>query len=224
MSSISKCSLQCSNGGYCKQIATDDAIALEKDAHAGKLIEECVCEAGWTGVGCSVPCDLNENGEYTCDCNIAQSVSSFAGFMCQNPATEYCYSKIHSDGPNSYCTNGGKCISHPIEDPLTFKHLGCQCPREFSGPHCEYLLAPGTKIDAEGNESRMSIMPFVVASIVLVIAGVGFFTLRKQRRHGSNHGRSGSFPESAESYGHNSDASTADSHHGETVLGGRRID
>jgi len=223
MSSISKCSLQCSNGGYCKQIATDDALALEKDAHAGKLIEECVCEEGWTGVGCSVPCVLNGNGEYTCDCDIAERVSSFAGFMCRSPATEYCYSKIHSDGPNSYCTNGGKCISHPIEDPQPFKHLGCQCPREFAGPHCEYLLAPGTKTDMEGSESRVSITPFLVAAIVLVVASVGFFTLRKNRRHGSNHGRSGFFPEFG-SASTSSDAGTDDSYHGETSLAGRRID
>lgn len=131
----------------------------------GLLREICICPLGWTGITCLEQTDalhschthddthvcrngglcrpvLKDDGggnveeaDWRCDCEIAQSVSSFAGAMCRNPATEYC----SSDGA-SFCTNGGSCVKNLVQADLFPGNSGdCVCPPEFTGPHCEFL-------------------------------------------------------------------------------------
>ena len=45
------CDLECANGGYCS-LRKGTAEELTKQAQQGKLIEECVCPPGFTGIAC----------------------------------------------------------------------------------------------------------------------------------------------------------------------------
>lgn len=118
------CDLQCSNGGYCALIdGTPEELA--KKAQSGHLIEKCVCQPGFTGISCQtaveqcilperkchngVPCTQNADGEWGCDCSVADSLSAFAGYQCRNPSTEYCTGKYVPNAALSFCTNGGRC-------------------------------------------------------------------------------------------------------------------
>ena len=120
-----RCDLVCSNGGYCT-LREGEPDELAKSAQSGKLIEVCVCQPGFTGVACEsvvkqcsneartchngLPCELDPlDGEWKCDCSDADSLSSFAGKMCRNPATEYCSGRFRPDSDLSFCTNGGRC-------------------------------------------------------------------------------------------------------------------
>jgi hypothetical protein len=98
-----------------------------------------------------------------CDCSVAEEVSRFAGLMCRNPYTEFCADKYDPKESTSFCTNGGKCKSSFISAQVApgnttinneYRHLGCVCPKEFYGPHCELLKydreqAPDTGADTE---------------------------------------------------------------------------
>jgi hypothetical protein len=120
------CDLQCTNGGYCTLMegTADDLI---KEAQSGKLIETCVCRPGYTGVGCEnvvqqcslpdrkchngAPCDLDREKNWVCNCDLADSISKFAGTMCRTPYTEYCTGRFKPNSPLSFCTNGGRCLA-----------------------------------------------------------------------------------------------------------------
>eukprot|EP00555_Chaetoceros_dichaeta_P002927 CAMPEP_0198253054 /NCGR_PEP_ID=MMETSP1447-20131203/3517_1 /TAXON_ID=420782 /ORGANISM="Chaetoceros dichaeta, Strain CCMP1751" /LENGTH=208 /DNA_ID=CAMNT_0043938549 /DNA_START=234 /DNA_END=860 /DNA_ORIENTATION=- len=70
---------------------------------------------------------------YGCDCSYAESISSFAGVECEHAATVYCEESKHH-----FCTNDGTCGSYILYGEL---HIGCHCPAEFMGAHCQYLKA-----------------------------------------------------------------------------------
>ena len=83
--------------------------------------------------------------------------------------------------------------------------MGCQCPREFLGPHCEHLDAPGVQTMNE-KPSRMSLTPFIVTGLILVLASIGYVVMRKRRRNTTT-SRSGSFYDNVvalENHGNNS--------------------
>jgi hypothetical protein len=121
---IDSCDLECSNGGYCTLIE-GTAEQLARKAQGGDLIEVCVCRPGLTGIACenileqcSLPerkchngdsCSKMENGEFGCDCSLADSLSLFAGQMCRKPITEYCTGRFQPHSALSFCTNGGRC-------------------------------------------------------------------------------------------------------------------
>lgn len=118
------CDLGCKNGGYCT-LVEGTVEELSHEAQSGHLIEECVCQPGFTGTACetvveecSLPerkchngasCTQNADGEWGCDCSMADSLSAFAGYQCRNPVTEYCTGKYDPNSALSFCTNGGRC-------------------------------------------------------------------------------------------------------------------
>lgn len=137
-------------------------------AQSGKLVASCHCKPGFTGIACEnidqecilperkcsngSPCRPKENDDgstkWACDCALADSLSEFAGQMCRNPLTEYCSGKFDPHSPLVFCTNGGRCRADIIGaqvDPgnttvnSLYQHAGCVCPRDFYGPHCEFL-------------------------------------------------------------------------------------
>ena len=166
------CDLYCENGGFCEYVS-DDNDELSALVQRGAMIQKCVCPTGFGGTGCEIvlqecgndgkchngrPCSA-ETG--TCECADAEHVSKFAGMMCHRPYTEYCADRYHPDDDNDeplqFCTNGGKCKSSIIAAQVApgnttmndhFSHMGCICPLDFYGPHCELL-----KYDRAGEDS-----------------------------------------------------------------------
>jgi hypothetical protein len=167
----SSCTLNCEHGGYCAMIPGDEK-QLAHQVQSGELIQECVCMADYGGLGCeqtTEKCSLSTRkcpsgadctlstatGEWTCDCAIADRVSSFAGNMCRKRYTEYCSGAYAPDRALIYCTNGGKCKSDFITAKvapgnasanLEFQYLGCVCNEAFYGPHCEFLKYDETHV------------------------------------------------------------------------------
>lgn len=120
------CDLQCSNAGYCAMMegTADDLI---KQAESGKLIQTCVCKPGYTGVACGnvvqqcslperkchngAPCEQDQEENWMCNCELADSISLYAGQMCRTPITEYCTGRFKPNSPFYFCTNGGRCLA-----------------------------------------------------------------------------------------------------------------
>ncbi len=80
---------------------------------------------------CSVMDEPNTNGyEYECNCFFAESVSPTAGYECEHSATITC-------PENHFCTNGGTCGTYNVHG---HEYGGCNCPKDFTGAHCQYLI------------------------------------------------------------------------------------
>ncbi len=157
-----QCGLSCEHGTC--TFVSDNQEELSALVQSGKMIEQCACDEGYGGAACDVPVEpcqsdgkckngrpcqrQRDTGEMVCDCSVAEEVSRFAGLMCRNPYTEYCADKYDPNESTSFCTNGGKCKSSFISAQVApgnttinneYRHLGCVCPKEFYGPHCELL-------------------------------------------------------------------------------------
>jgi len=141
-------------------------------------LDQCQCNQGWGGVLCdeigkSCPdgtkcyngseCakrkDKTETkgvNQYYCDCKTAYDYSSFAGQMCEAPATQVCEYGV-SVSKSAFCTNGGKCKEVVVKDSNgnEAKHPGCKCPDAFVGDHCEYL---------QGTEPETTSAPIIIES------------------------------------------------------------
>lgn len=136
--STTTCNLICNNGGYCSLYPFEAKVTTTMPVD-GSLRHICVCPYGYTGLTCLERTEdldrchhhddthvcrnggvckqvfhdnSNSNGrnqQWRCDCVIAYEVNSFAGAMCKRPATEYCNEE------DSFCTNGGTCISNLVQ-------------------------------------------------------------------------------------------------------------
>jgi hypothetical protein len=142
------CRLNCANGGHCEYTGTDEA-QLAHDIQSGRLVQTCVCQSGFVGMGCEIPDPCGEQ-DTQCDyCTaVADEMSKFAGMMCRKPFTEYCNA---ATATSDFCTNGGKCMASFVAAHLApgnttansqFASLGCICNPAFYGPHCELLKLP----------------------------------------------------------------------------------
>lgn len=212
ITSIQGCELQCQNTGYCSPVSPQNSTTNPVD---GTLTEICICPLGYAGLTCSektssmLACDADakgtvcENGgscthihrrkkeeAWVCDCMVADSVSAFAGTMCRHPATKYCDS-----GNVSFCTNGGSCginVVGNVED-LNLGGEECLCPKEFTGPHCEFLQTlynksqtkitaiQGTKMINSSSGTELPLMlciTFITAATIL--ATYMFFMMRRK--------------------------------------------
>jgi len=182
------CGLGCENGSVCRRVSSEnDELSLL--VQSGKLIETCDCPTRHIGIGCEIlkqECDTETNKcpngkactksvgadgtiEHDCDCSLADEVSKFAGIMCRHPYTEYCANHYNpEDEVTSYCTNGGKCKNSIVGAQVApgdtsvnekFRHLGCFCPADFYGTHCELLRYDHEKAakDSEDAAARIEL-------------------------------------------------------------------
>jgi hypothetical protein len=217
-----RCRLNCANGGYCSYKETDQA-QLAHDIQSGQLVQKCTCPPGFGGMGCEITgasvcklperrcndgsdCAQRNNGEYTCDCLVADRVSKFAGMMCRKTFTEYCNT---ASAATDFCTNGGKCKGSFVAAHLApgntsanaaFANLGCICNPAFYGPHCEFLKVPHHQLDSESdggiallnnnnnnnNNDDDAKTAFPITVLVAAVAGIlsvflGSVTLRRFR-------------------------------------------
>ena len=90
----------------------------------------CKCPEGYTGVRCEIPyesCNSNQHTcfhgakcvqvtsaigalMYRCDCTQTEDDATYAGLYCEYAATSTCEFGT-SFSKNSFCTNGGKCVT-----------------------------------------------------------------------------------------------------------------
>lgn len=139
-----------------------------------------------------------DEGNYYCDCDAAFLNAAYQGLYCEHEATEYCSYK-GAVSRNSFCTNGGKCIAEVGENEA---HLGCDCPEEYQGDHCQFVKGTqpegwpytneqpqnpdasiGTKSSGGGGGgmSGGAIFGIIVAVVAVVLVGA-FFARRTMRR------------------------------------------
>ena len=168
MDGLPVCDLHCRNGGICNYV-TREVEQLTSMVQSGRMIQQCSCPDSFTGMACEFSLQQQQHHQSECHsnnnstnkllchnndddddhCADATKISKFAGMMCRKPYTEYCSDQFEpSESQVSYCTNGGKCKSSLVSAQVSpgnvtannsYKHLGCVCPREFYGPHCELL-------------------------------------------------------------------------------------
>jgi len=176
------CPLLCKNGSTCRRKATTKN--LFHLIQLGHTVDSCEpCPSNFAGIACDIPI-INNDHNKTCDYAYRYG-SQFAGLMCQKPVTEYCT----MDG-SDYCTNGGKCT----KDFDTSRHKDwnfeqgqvCACPREFYGPHCEWLKSaiPAEQQVTQKNDERKSRTGMVVSTYIIVLIIIGSIgTILWFRRH-----------------------------------------
>ena len=85
---------------------------------------------------------VNGVTQYDCDCTSSYTdAASYAGSMCQYPATAYCTKSAGGLNGNLFCVNHGQCKENPVN--------GCDCPNPYTGFSCEFLL--------KANDNRTSV-------------------------------------------------------------------
>jgi hypothetical protein len=173
----SPCGWECLNGGYC-EILLNVTVVLSTNVKSGGTTSSCVCPPGFGGIACEIklkqcdnsqktcfngmPCVLKD-GNYVCDCFIADQINPFAGKMCRQPYTNYCSGgpvaerNKGSATPTFFCTNGGTCTQSSVGTATSpgylttnvqYRYDGCACVDNFYGPHCEYLNYSSTATNA----------------------------------------------------------------------------
>mmetsp|Transcript_9023 Transcript_9023/g.26947 ORF Transcript_9023/g.26947 Transcript_9023/m.26947 type:complete len:1468 (-) Transcript_9023:215-4618(-) len=155
-----KCSLGCRNDGNCvfgvkdygDHVHNNEAKELPwlSKTHSNGM--HCVCRKGYTGLLCQIPaekcgeqlwcyngskCKMTrlEDGSTKkyCDCGeAATKEASFAGIGCQHKSSVFCNPDEGMTEKMAYCVNGGSCFE------TGNGHLGCDCPDDWKGIHCEF--------------------------------------------------------------------------------------
>lgn len=76
--------------------------------------------------------DLNGLEGFLCNCD------GRAGLSCENAPEVFCVKGEGAPSTNSFCVNGGRCIS--VESTVTpgVMVAGCSCTDDFEGPNCQY--------------------------------------------------------------------------------------
>jgi len=119
--------------------------------------------------------DPTDEGNYYCDCDASELKKAFEGLYCEHEATEYCSYK-GAVSRNSFCTNGGECIA---QVGLNDAHLGCDCPKNYEGAHCQFVR--GTKPQSWPTGVASNTKPFTgsnhdngigLGGIVAIVIGV----------------------------------------------------
>jgi len=188
-----QCHLQCQNGGICAKGAKDLGNLEETVQHVGHLnqtyssefFEHCICPEGWVGIECDHKaeiCGENEhiclhgstcvknNKKHGCDCSATDEHIAegdhplFAGDSCQHPATDICMNTEDYPGrPLYFCVNQGSCRAYvTVNDDFP----GCDCPQEWTGPHCEIHVASLAQDSADVAKTSAVIFLSVFVSVV----------------------------------------------------------
>lgn len=139
-------------------------------------------------------------GTYYCDCDEAKINDAVSGLSCEHVATDYCTLE-QTVSKKSFCTNHGTCKATV---GLEEAHLGCNCPPEYDGAHCQYVKGtnvpnnwPGggggiTQQNWGSNSSSSDKMKAGVTAVIVLIClglvGAMAFVLYKKRRHSSSSG------------------------------------
>lgn len=196
------CRLSCSNGGYCVKGVKDNGIyqdTIKNVAHLNQTyhetyFEHCICPDGFIGLTCEHQIETCTNGEhyclhgstcvkenedYLCDCRQADETigrgdhpTVFAGDSCEHPANDICVQgHIYPTTPLYFCVNQGICrayVSEGDDDP------GCDCPSDWSGPHCE-VRNNEASANRDGNpEASSNYVIVVVTTLVVVLLLIWF--------------------------------------------------
>lgn len=185
-----ECTLECAPHSTACHALIDENNKLQQ---SGRLAEQCTCPINYGGIACDIPlatCDDDDcatctNGyclESACD-SLGSSGSDLAKFACRKRLTEYC-----DDDTSSFCTNGGKCTAN-YQHANVDKSVLCKCPKEFTGPHCEFAKLPAStylppalyksSTDTTGGSGVIIMVTFAAAAaMILVVMAV----LRRRRR------------------------------------------
>merc|ERR1719296_108068 len=171
----------------------------------------CSCDEGYGGESCDEmleicpdgkticlngsTCGMNNKGYY-CDCNSSGSI--YAGEQCEYPATSFCEYGV-STSTMAFCTNTGICKEILVDKNKKFK--GCNCPDDYTGTHCEYLIS-GIELKQPWyykitqttksikNKNEATFRGFVISAIVL-IALVFLFAVKKMVQRGLKRRKAG---------------------------------
>lgn len=133
-----------------------------------------------------------DEGSFYCDCEESSLDDTVAGLSCEHVATDYCtFDKEVS--AVSFCTNHGTC--KVVVSPES-AHLGCNCPDEYVGEHCQFVKGtpvpnnwPGQTSNVSttsGNEKLKGGVTAVIVLICLAFVGVlaYFVYMRKKSPSG----------------------------------------
>mmetsp|Transcript_2551 Transcript_2551/g.4369 ORF Transcript_2551/g.4369 Transcript_2551/m.4369 type:complete len:229 (-) Transcript_2551:146-832(-) len=135
-----------------------------------------------------------DEGAYYCDCDEAFLDHAYAGLYCEHKATTYCTLNKEISSI-SFCTNEGTCKAETSNEQA---HLGCDCPAEYEGDHCQFVSGSkpdGWPFDGSSGPSNAFGYPdsgggggmsgAVTALVVLVVLGVvggfAFYLYRKKK-------------------------------------------
>jgi len=216
--------ITCDNGGRCIDISvllqdknvTESAKVQEANAEASEtLLTFCSCPVGYSGITCSVKhnnicsplqkkcksgreCVKNIHDPLVdeCPCDVAYSISDFAGRMCEDPVTDYCDQSSHEVEPRFFCTNGGTCRNSIVAtgesvdqdawaDVEGDRYALCECPPEFEGEHCEYLKGYGKPssqsvvlLSNDDSDARVGFATFIVLIVSAGTFGIALIMKR----------------------------------------------
>lgn len=194
--------LNCSNGGFCSESTPGVAKCVCPPLYVGDTCAEkatSLCNADTGKCVNGVACTSDMNG---CDCSAA--TSTFARYMCEETATEYC-----TEG--HFCTNGGTCRSNfgknLVKSMPGLSGMGtCVCPPETDGTHCETFkftmideqstdanFKPESKTENPNsvettvkNEDSTSTVWISVLTAFIVTSGIAMFIIAYRKKQNSN--------------------------------------
>lgn len=167
----------------------------KKLQQSGRLAEQCTCPINYGGIACDVPLTPCTDDDSCAACTedgycLESACDSFgseqAKFACRKRLTEYCDSTTTS-GTTEFCTNGGKCTANYQHENVD-KSVLCKCPKEFTGPHCEFAKLPASTYlppavyKSNNTGAGAGAVIIIVAFAAAAAAVATLLVLRRRRR------------------------------------------